>query len=261
LWTHSLYTSPRLHDGVFAANRFESIGRDAIEVGAASSVRVEENTGDHIGYPPEAVDVENLGTPVAMDTAGNVDHSTYERNTFEEIDGKCIDLDGFHDGSIVENKCTNRGAPASYPFGHFGIVMNNTDPNMRSENIEIRGNVIDGTKFGGLFLIGSGHQVTGNSFLHLNKAECNENAKQFGCIYKVDEPKMLESGIYLSKGVVRMEEVRGNVIRGNTISGHEMKSRCIAAGPGVNLKQNSIEKNTCEDFTTEPKFPLHPAAR
>ena len=35
LWTHSLYTSPRLHDGVFAGNRFTEIGRDAIEVGAA----------------------------------------------------------------------------------------------------------------------------------------------------------------------------------------------------------------------------------
>lgn len=261
LWTHSLYTSPRLHDGLFAANKFEQIGRDAIEVGAASNIRVEENTGNHIGYPPEAVDVENQGTPVAMDTAGNVDHSAYVRNVFEEIDGKCIDLDGFHDGSIVENKCTNRAAPAAYPFGHFGIVMNNTDPNMESKNIEIRGNIIDGTKFGGLFLVGSGHSIIGNSFVHLNKAECNENAKQFGCIYKSDEPEMLESGIYLSKGVVRMQEVRGNVIRENIISGHKMKSRCIKAGPGVSLTQNSIASNTCEDFTTEPKHPLHPDDR
>jgi Right handed beta helix region len=255
LWTHSLYTSPRLQDGVFAGNRFEWIGRDAIEVGAASRVRVEENTGDHIGYPPEAVDVENMGTPVAMDTAGNVDHSTYARNKFEEIDGKCIDLDGFHDGSIVENKCANLGTPASYPFGHFGIVMNNTDPNMHSQNVEIRGNVIDGTKFGGLFLIGSGNRITGNSFLHLNKAECNENTKQFGCIYKTDEPEMLESGIYLSKGVVRMEDVRDNVVRGNTVSGHKMKSRCIAAGPGVSLRQNSVGPNACEDY---PPAPPHP---
>jgi len=258
LWTHSLYTSPRLRDGVFAGNRFERIGRDAIEVGAASNVRVEDNTGDHIGYPPEAVDVENLGMPVAIDTAGNVDHSTYARNKFEEVDGKCIDLDGFHDGAIVENRCTNRGNPAYYPFGHFGIVMNNTDPNMHSENIEIRGNIIDGAKFGGLFLMGSGHRVTDNSFLHVNKAECNESAKQFGCIYKADEPKMLESGIYISKGVVRMEDVRGNLIRGNTISGHKMKSRCIATGPGVNLSQNSVGPNTCEDFPLEP---LHPGGR
>jgi hypothetical protein len=196
-----------------------------------------------------------MGTPVAMDTAGNVDHSTYARNKFEEIDGKCIDLDGFHDGSIVENKCANLGTPASYPFGHFGIVMNNTDPNMHSQNVEIRGNVIDGTKFGGLFLIGSGNRITGNSFLHLNKAECNENTKQFGCIYKTDEPEMLESGIYLSKGVVRMEDVRDNVVRGNTVSGHKMKSRCIAAGPGVSLRQNSVGPNACEDY---PPAPPHP---
>ena len=110
-------------------------------------MRVEDNVGDHIGYPPEAVDVENQGTPVALDTAGNVDHSTYARNKFEEVNGKCFDLDGFHDGSIVENQCTNRRSPTFYPFGHFGIVMNDTDPNMRSENVEIRGNIIDfGTK-------------------------------------------------------------------------------------------------------------------
>jgi hypothetical protein len=259
LWTHSLYTSPRLHDGLFTKNRFETLGRDAIQVGAASSVRVEENKGDHIGYPPEIVDFETYGTPVALDTSGNVDHSTYKRNKFEEVDGKCIDLDGFHDGSIIENTCNNFGSPASYPFGHFGIVMNNTDPNMHSQNIEILRNVIDGTKFGGLFLMGTGHHVIGNSFLHLNKAECPENAKQFGCVYKADEPKMLESGIYLSQGVVRMEPVRRNVIRENTISGHKMNAHCVEAGPGVKLKENSIGQNACEDFTTEPKHPLRQA--
>ena len=131
---------------------------------------------------------------------------------------------------------------------------------MRSQNVEIRGNVIDGTKFGGLFLVGSGHRVIGNSFLHLNTAQCNENAKQFGCIYKADEPKMLESGIYLSKGFEQMGPVRGNVIRDNKISGHKMKSRCIAAGPGVRPGENSIGPNECEDYTTVPLHPLHPSA-
>lgn len=251
LWTHSLYTSPRLRDGVFLRNKFEELGRDAIQVGAASNVRVEENIGSRVGYPKELVDFETYGTPVALDTAGNVDHSTYARNKFDEVDGKCIDLDGFHDGSIVENICVNRGGPDAYPFGHFGIVMNNTDPNMHSQNIEIRGNVIDGMKFGGLFLMGSGHRVTENSFVHLNTAGCNENAKKFGCIYKADEPEMLESGIYLSRGVVRTEKVQGNIIRDNKISGHKMKSRCIEAGPGVRLKENSIGPNSCEDDSTE----------
>jgi Right handed beta helix region len=256
LWTHSLYTSPALHDGLFSANRFDEIGRDALQVGAATKVRVEGNTGAHIGYPPEAVDVENLGTPVAMDTAGNVDHSSYARNKFEEVNGKCIDLDGFHDGSIIENSCINRGTPASYPYGHFGIVMNNTDPNMHSQNIEIRGNTIDGAKFGGLFLMGSGHKVIGNNFLHLNTAQCNESGNAFGCLYKKDEPELLESGIYLSKGMVRMEPVRGNVIRENKISGHKMKSRCIATAPGVRASENSIGPNTCEDYTLLATHPL-----
>lgn len=247
LWTHSLYTSPRARDGVFAHNHFESIGRDAIQVGHATGVRVENNTGMRIGFPSEAVDAENAGTPVAVDTSGNVDHAKYARNRFEEVNGKCIDLDGFHDGSVRENRCINRQPAEDYPYGHFGIVMNNTDPNMRSQNIEITGNEIDGTKFGGLFLIGTGHRVIGNTFQHLNKARCNESAARFGCRYKEDEPKMLQSGIYLGRGVVRMEDTRGNIIRANRISGHKMKTRCIVAGPGVSLGANTIHGNACSD--------------
>ncbi len=126
--------------------------------------------------------------------------------------------------------------------------MNNTDPNMRSQNIEIRGNIIDGTKFGGLFIIGTGHRVIGNSFVHLNSAECNEHQKEFGCIYKADEPMMLASGIYLGQGAEHPDAARENEIRDNTISGHKMKSRCIEAAPGVKLRDNSIGKNVCEDY-------------
>jgi hypothetical protein len=64
---------------------------------------------------------------------------------------------------------------------------------------------------------------------------------------------MLESGIYLSRGVARMVETSGNVIRGNKISGHKMKNGCIAAGPGVSLAANSIGPNTCEDYSTAPE--------
>lgn len=247
LWTHSLYISPRLKDGVFSENYFDTIGRDAIEVAHATSVRVEQNTGTHIGYPAPIVDVEHGGTPVAMDTAGNVDQSSYLRNTFTEIDGKCIDLDGFHDGVVRENQCVNGGHAEDYPFGHFGIVMNNANPDMQSVNIEISGNVIDGTKFGGLFVIGRGHRIIGNTFAHLDLAGCNENAAKFGCIYKQDEPKMLESGIYLGRGAERRTETRGNIIRGNRISGHKMATRCIAAGPGVSLAANTIDGNQCRD--------------
>ena len=53
IWTHSLYTSPRNARGVFAENRFDTIGRDALQVGHATDVRVEGNTGTRIGFPQE----------------------------------------------------------------------------------------------------------------------------------------------------------------------------------------------------------------
>jgi hypothetical protein len=247
LWTHSLFTSARLHDGVFASNSFDTIGRDAIQVGHASSMQVEGNTGSNIGYPLEIVDAENGGIPVGIDTSGDVDSSVYVRNRLEEVNGKCIDLDGFHDGAVRDNRCLNRKDADGYPFGHFGIVMNNTDPQVRSQNIEIAGNRFEGMKFGGLFLMGSGHRVIGNEFLNLNTAGCNESMPRIACIYKIDEPEMLETGIYLGRGVARMEETRGNIVRDNRISGHKMAERCIHQGPGVDPKTNTIERNECAD--------------
>jgi hypothetical protein len=252
LWTHSLATSMRLKDGLFAANSFDTIGRDAIQVGHATNVRVDLNTGEGIGFPIEAVDVENQGTPVAIDTAGNVDHTDYTRNKFEEVNGKCFDLDGFHDGGVKDNECASRKRPQDYPFGHFGIVMNNSNPEVRAENITIENNTIDGTKYGALFLMGQGHRILNNKFLHVNSAKCNET-KEFVCVYKTDEPNMLDSGIYLSKGVARLEETKNNVIRGNTISGHKMNMRCVVAGPGVTLANNTIDGNLCLDYSTERK--------
>ncbi len=245
IWTHSLYISPRNQDGLIAQNRFDTIGRDAIQVGHATRIRVTGNAGVRTGYPAEMVDAEGGGTPVAIDTAGNVDQSSYEGNRFEETNGKCIDLDGFHDGEVRANVCVNRGAPQDYPFGHFGIVMNNTNPDMQSRNITIAGNRIEGTKFGGIFVIGSGHHIVGNQLLRLNTAHCNENAARFGCYYFPGEPELLESGIYLGRRAERPAVTRGNLILDNTISGFRMKRRCIQAAPGVRLAENTIARNTC----------------
>ena len=247
LWTHSNFRAPRQHDGVFAGNHFDTIGRDAIQVGHATSVHVVENVGSKVGYPFDIVDIENQGIPIAIDTAGNVDRSEYLNNTFDEVDGQCINLDGFHDGVVRGNDCTNRGSAADYPFGSFGMAMNNAHPEAHSNNIELLNNVIDGSKFGGLFLMGSGHHVIGNRFVNLNLAGCNESAPKMPCIYKADEPEMLESGIYLAPGASRPEPVRDNIIRDNEISGHRMKSRCIMFGPKVSRVGNTVQGNTCSD--------------
>jgi hypothetical protein len=247
IWTHSLYTSPRNAGGRITGNRFKNIGRDAIQVGHATEIRVDRNSGTHVGYPHAIVDMEGGGMPVAIDTAGNVDKSVYEHNTFEEINGKCIDLDGFHHGDIVANTCINRLGAAHYPYGHFGIVFNNTNPDMQSEAIRVVGNVIDGTKFGGIFLVGSGHTIERNRLVRLNLAGCNESHKTFGCIYNAGEPEILQTGIYLGSKAERPDPARENTIVDNIISGFRMKERCVAAAPGVSLSGNTIERNDCRN--------------
>ena len=149
-------------------------------------------------------------------------------------DAGSVDLDGFHDGIVEKNICTNSKGVEAYPFGGSAIVMNNTHPDTHSSNIEISGNVIEGSKFGGLFLMGSRNRVIDNVFLGLNLA--------YG-----DEPELLTAGVYLSRGLARLEETTGNVIRGNRILGYKMKTRCIVYGPGVSRAANTVEGNTCAD--------------
>jgi hypothetical protein len=246
LWTHSRYMAPRNRDGKILRNEFREIGRDAIQVGHAVAVEVADNHGARIGFLVDLVDVENQGTPVAIDTAGNVELSTYERNRFEEVDGQCIDLDGFHDGAVRGNTCIDRSGPEDYPFGHFGIVFNNASIEMRSQNILVEENELDGMKFGGIFLIGSGHKILRNRMRNINTAHCNENREKFGCSV-LGEVEVLETGIYLGSHAEHRDPARGNLIEGNTISGWKMKTRCIQAAPGVKLADNTIRENTCTD--------------
>ena len=157
IWTHSYANSPHNLRGRITGNRFLEIGRDAIQLGHSDGVTVKGNSGWRIGLRFSEVDVEGGGTPVAIDTAGTVENCLYENNRFEEVNGKCIDLDGFHDGIVRANTCINRGKPEAYPYGNFGISFNNTSTRMTSRNVQIEANTLDGMKYGGIFLIGSGH--------------------------------------------------------------------------------------------------------
>jgi hypothetical protein len=246
IWTHSLYTSARNARGRIAGNEFAMIARDAIQVGHATEVRVENNRGRMIGYPTEEVDIEGQAFPVAVDTAGNVDRSVYRNNQFEEIDGKCFDLDGFHDGEVSGNTCISGDELKAYPYGNFGIIMNNSNPDMQSRNIRITGNTIDGSLFGGIFIIGTGHTVTGNHLLHLNRAHCNEPGP-INCNYTPNQPDLLRTGIYLGAGAERPDVAKGNTVENNEIGGYGMSRNCIRAAPGVTLTANTIAKNECSD--------------
>jgi hypothetical protein len=247
IWTHSLYTSPRNARGTIAFNHVRGIGRDAIQLGHATAVSVSANSGSRIGFPFEEVDVESIAIPVAIDTSGDVDASSYVDNLFEDLDGKCIDLDGFHDGEVRANQCINRAGFASYPFGHYGIVMNDSNPDVRSRNIRLVDNLIDGTLFGGIFIIGSGHTVARNRLLSLDASHCNENTAHYGCYDVATDPEILEAGIYLGRSPIHTEPARRNLIEDNLITGYRMQSRCILAAPGVDPRANAICNNVCRD--------------
>jgi hypothetical protein len=223
IWTHSLYTSPRNAGGLIARNRFTTVGRDAIQVGHATAVRVEENSGRWIGYPEEDTDIAGGAYPVAIDTAGNVDRSVYARNAFRDINGKCIDLDGFHDGEISANTCVN--------LRNYGIVMNNTNPDMQSQNIRVVDNLIDGAMFGAIFVIGHDNLVARNRFVNIKA--------------NPGPPGIVSAGVYLGERAERPGPARNNVIEDNVITGYRMESRCVLNAPAIPQSWNTIRANTC----------------
>jgi len=198
-----------------------------------------------VGYPVEAIDVEGGGTPVGIDTAGNVESTTYAKNRMSEINGKCFDLDGFHHGAVTGNECVNKGPAAAYPFGHFGVVMNNTNPDMQSVGIQIVGNRFEGMRFGGIFVIGSGHVIRKNVLRRLHTAHCSEAGAHAGCTHFEGEPDLLRTGIYLGRRAERPAVTRGNRIEGNEILGWRMDLKCLGFAPGVDSKDNQVSGNLC----------------
>jgi hypothetical protein len=245
IWTHSYSRSPRQSDGVIRDNKISSVARDAIQIGHATRVRVENNTGSGLGFPVEYVDIESQGIAVALDTAGNVDHSVYAKNHFTDVNGQCIDLDGFHDGDITGNSCVNRKPAAAYPASHYAILLTHNDPGVVSSGVNITGNLLQGFAYGGLFLAGSNNRIERNRFLDLNRAHCGTKPVTAQCNYALDQPDLLRSAIYLSnpKGAT----AKNNIIHSNTITGFGVKDHCITRAPGVELSANKISGNSCSD--------------
>ena len=245
IWTHSYSSAPRSSDGLIHDNTIAMVARDAIQVGHATRVRVENNTGSELGYPAEYVDVESQAVAVALDTAGNVDHSVYTGNRFTDVNGQCIDLDGFHDGSVTGNSCVNRQPLEAYPWLHAGIVFGNSNPAVECTGVIVILNTIEGFAYGGVFLIGHGNRIEDNRFLDMNRAHCGLTPVPARCAYALDQPDMLRAGVYLANNGGRPAVTRDNLIRANTITGFGMAEHCVAAAPGVSVADNTVVGNRC----------------
>ncbi len=183
------------------------------------------NRGRRIGYPLDAVDPAAI--PAALDTAGNVDQSVYADNHFEDIDGKCMDLDGFHDGEIRDNACISRKQADQYPYAQYGIVFNNSNLDMQPVNIAITGNLIDGAGYGGIFLIGSGNVVSRNRLLQLNRDHCTGDMRQARCNYASDQPALLHKAVTAWGRCGPPGAYQGNLIENNEISGFAIAHSCV----------------------------------
>jgi hypothetical protein len=116
---------------------------------------------------------------------------------------------------------------------------------MQSVGIRIEGNRFVGMRFGGVFVIGSGHLIRGNTLTRLHTAHCSEAVVQPGCTHFEGEPDLLRTGIYFGRRAERAAVTRGNRVEGNTISGWRMDKKCIGFAPGVNSKDNLITGNIC----------------
>jgi hypothetical protein len=245
IWTHSNYRSPLNRNGIIAQNEIRGTPRDAIQVGHASHVQVVNNHGSDIGVPAAEADIPSNAQPVAIDSSGDVSSSVYSGNHFEDVDGQCIDLDGFHDGQVLENSCVNLKPREAYPLSHTGVIFGNSNPDMRSENVILKGNLMQGFGYDGVYLIGRGHQIVDNRFIDINRNHCTGDMRIAVCAYAPEEPAMLRSGIYLASHAARPADTQANIIRHNQITGFGMDKWCVAAGPGVKLALNKIDDNTC----------------
>jgi hypothetical protein len=123
---------------------------------------------------------------------------------------------------------------------------------MESEQIVVEDNEISGMVYGGIYVIGSGHRISRNRLLHLNKAGCREGSADPRCHFWPEEPALLRSGIYLGSRAERPAITRNNLIEGNEISGIGMAAGCVAVSPGAEAGANQIRSNGCSD---EP--PMH----
>ena len=91
--------------GVISDSEFTILARAAIELSHATAITIENNTGHMIGFPGEEAVTSGAVLPTAISASGSVDHTAIRNNSFDQIAGRCLTLEGFSDGEVTGNTC------------------------------------------------------------------------------------------------------------------------------------------------------------
>ncbi|HVY93590.1 MAG TPA: right-handed parallel beta-helix repeat-containing protein [Bryobacteraceae bacterium] len=157
IWIRS--TGATASKGRITANEFEVLARSAIEMGHASDITISGNTGHMIGFPGEEVVVGGTVLPAAIITNGSVERATIQGNTFNEIAGRCMTLDGMSNSEVTTNVCGDGLFNAMLVRGSANRITGNRFTAINTARRDQPESLRDG-----IYLAGgaSGNTVTGN---------------------------------------------------------------------------------------------------
>ncbi|MCU0226481.1 MAG: right-handed parallel beta-helix repeat-containing protein [Bryobacterales bacterium] len=269
-WGHGYGFQTLNQDILVRRNRFVEIGMDAVLIANATNATVEGNQFHRIGYvaagkpddlrpawyPGLREDGADNIPAVAIDTSGLVRHSAYRNNSMVNVNGHCIDLDGFTQGAVTGNLMRVSGREDAFAYtndhveefgghrqGNFtkGINLSNTAAAAPTEDVRIEGNTL--INMGGFAIA-------------LNDSQrcvvANNHIRHYGAIYA---PIILTHSLRQPR---QHHVSRENTITGNYIHFY-LEAFCVTeaddlgGGPLPVEGPNYVHGNTC-DANTHGEF-------
>jgi len=199
IWIRS--TGATASKGRITANEFEVLARSAIEMSHASDVTISGNTGHMIGFPGEEVLIAGTVLPAAIVTNGAVDRATIQGNTFDEIAGRCLSLDGLTNSEIATNVCGDGLFNAMLLRGSANRVTGNRFTGMNTARRDQPESLRTG-----IYLAGgaSGNTVTGNEIRGYGMAQhCVDGPQGVVAANTVKNNVCVDAG-----SIARLESIR-----------------------------------------------------
>lgn len=167
VWSHA-YALNKAHSNLrIIGNYFEDIGLDGIQYGVVTGGVADSNVMRRIGYV--TFDDNGQSQPkwiagnsyaVGLDTAGRVRGVNYKNNVFISINGGCIDLDGFGQGTVSGNTCIiPRATDPEYAEDQIGTAAWGVGGVNWVYGAQISNNAND-------LIVGDSVNISGNTFVN-----------------------------------------------------------------------------------------------